>query len=216
MRELLPSHKIIHTVDSRLLRPSIYPNEGYIKINREVGQMIDFYNVKFFGNANSTYSTYDDLFMRATGSYASTSVREISQQGFSLNKIIVGKTTVPGASGAVADLVLKDWANRARQQFGWNAGFWLGEFTNDLNGSSIATALSLLRNQVIETNSNTTNTTTNTTNSTNSSNPSNNTSNTTSNSTTNSTTTNISLTNSTLPYPVYFVYVNSVSAWWGD
>ena len=34
LRELLPGHKIIHTVDSRLLRPSVYPNEGYIRINR--------------------------------------------------------------------------------------------------------------------------------------------------------------------------------------
>ena len=79
------------------------------------------------------------------------------------------------------------------------------------------TALSLLRNQVIQNNNtttnntNTTNTTTNLTNTTSNNITTNNTSNTTTNSST-----NISTTNSTIPYPVYFVYVNSVSAWWGD
>jgi hypothetical protein len=212
LRELLPSHKIIHTVESRLLRPSVYPNGGYIKINAEIGQMIDFYNIRFFGNANSSYLTYDDLFIKAPSSYANTSVKEISQQGFSLDKIVVGKTTVAGVSGAVTDGTLRDWANKARQDLGWNAGFWLGELVNDLNGSSILTALSLLRNQssTANTSNNQTNTTTNSTNTNATSNI---TSNTTSNTTIN---TNISTTNSTIPYPVYFVYVNSVSAWWGD
>jgi hypothetical protein len=124
----------------------VYPNGGYIKINSEIGQMIDFYNIQFFGNGNSPYLTYEDLFIKATSSYANTSVKEISQQGFSLDKIVVGKTTVTGMSGAVADTTLRDWASRARQDLGWNAGFWLGELANDLNGSSILTALSLLRN----------------------------------------------------------------------
>jgi hypothetical protein len=76
--------------------------------------MIDFYNVKYFGNENSTYTTYEDLFIRANSSYVNTSVKEITQQGFNLNKIVVGKSTLAGTSGAVADMVLKDWANRAR------------------------------------------------------------------------------------------------------
>lgn len=197
----------------------MYPNGGYIKINSEIGQIIDFYNIQFFGNGNSPYLTYEDLFIKATSSYASTSVKEISQQGFSLDKIVVGKTTVTGVSGAVADTTLRDWANRARQDLGWNTGFWLGELANDLNGSSILTALSLLRNQPNQPNTtNTTNITDNQTNQTNTTANSTNTNTTTSNTTSNTTTsnTNISTTNSTIPYPVYFVYVNSVSAWWGD
>ncbi len=194
----------------------MYPSGGYIKINFEIGQMIDFYNIQFFGNGNSPYLTYEDLFINATSSYANTSVKEISQQGFSLEKIVVGKTTVTGVSGAVADTTLRDWANRAKQDLGWSTGFWLGELANDLNGSSILTALSLLRNQPTQPNTtNTTNTTNNQTNTTaNSTNTNTTTSNTTSNTTTSNT--NISTTNSTIPYPVYFVYVNSVSAWWGD
>ena len=176
--------------------------------------MIDFYNVKYFGNENSTYSTYDDLFIRANGSYGGTSVREIAQQGFSLNKIVVGKSTVPGISGAVADMVLKDWANRAWQELGWNAGFWLGEFANDSNGSSIMTALSLLRNLAIENNNTTANTTNTTTN--NQTNTTTNSTNTITNNSTTNSSSNISTINLTIPYPVYFVYVNSVSAWWGD
>ncbi len=178
--------------------------------------MIDFYNIQFFGNSNSPYLTYEDLFIKSTSSYANTSVKEISQQGFSLDKIVEGKTTVPGVSGAVADTTLRDWANRARQDLGWNTGFWLSELANDLNGSSILTALSLLRNQ--PNTINTTNTTNNQTNQTNTTVNSTNTSTTTSNTLSNTTTSNInsSTTNSTIPYPVYFVYVNSVSAWWGD
>ncbi len=162
--------------------------------------------------------TYENLFIKANGSYGNTSVREIAQRGFSLNKIVVGKSTVAGVSGAVADVILRDWANRARQELGWSAGFWLGEFANDSNGSSIMTALRLLRNQVVETNS----TTKNTTNTTISNQKNMSLDSTTSNTTTNNTlstvsnsTTNLTI-NVSIPYPVYFVYINSVSTWWGD
>jgi hypothetical protein len=185
--------------------------------------MIDFYNIKYYGDLNSTYLTYENLFIKANGSYGNTSVREIAQRGFSLNKIVVGKSTVAGVSGAIADVVLRDWANRARQELGWSAGFWLGELTNDSNGSSIMTALSLLRNHVIETNYATKNTTNTSINNQTNTTPDSTTSNTTANNTPstvlNSTinlTTNVSTVNSSIPYPVYFVYVNSVSAWWGD
>lgn len=37
--------------------------------------MIDFYNIKYFGGLNNSYSTYEDLFIKSLNPNERTSVR---------------------------------------------------------------------------------------------------------------------------------------------
>ena len=43
-------------------------------MDREVGSLIDFYNVQFYNQGNTQYNTYDELFIKANGFFSGTSV----------------------------------------------------------------------------------------------------------------------------------------------
>jgi hypothetical protein len=68
-----------------------------VTIDRAVGHLIDFYFVQFYNQVDSRYDSYDELFIKASGSqFNGTSVKEIADRGISLEKIVVGKPLVPG------------------------------------------------------------------------------------------------------------------------
>lgn len=128
--------------------------------------------------------------------------------GVNLNKMVVGKSAKIGVNGYVMPNVLNEWTMQAKNEIGWSAGYWMGDLADDhMFGDGIRTALSYLRNGTISstnmtsnsTNINTSpsNQTNNSTNSTNASNP-------------------VVVSNSSIPYPVYFAYVNRVTSWWGN
>lgn len=41
---------------------SKYPNGAYLTVDKEVGHLIDFYNVQFYNQGSSTYDSYETLF----------------------------------------------------------------------------------------------------------------------------------------------------------
>ena len=58
LRSLLPNHLIVHTVNSAyFVGQPIFPNGSYVNINSQVGSKIDFYNVKYFNQGNSVYTS---------------------------------------------------------------------------------------------------------------------------------------------------------------
>lgn len=74
LRSRLPHHIITHAPQAPYFKDEYYPKGGYVTVHREVGHLIDFYNVQFYNQGNSEYNTYDELFNHATGFFSGTSV----------------------------------------------------------------------------------------------------------------------------------------------
>ncbi len=69
-----------------------YKNGGYLRVNQEVGDMIDFYNVQYYNQGVQGYDSYNELFIHSTGVFGGTAVKDIHiNAGVALDKIIVGK-----------------------------------------------------------------------------------------------------------------------------
>jgi hypothetical protein len=72
--------------------------------------------VQFYNQGDTKYNTYTELFIRSTGTFSNTSVKEIIGRGIPSNKIIVGK---PAAqmdvmnTGLVSLSDLGTWSSRA-------------------------------------------------------------------------------------------------------
>ncbi len=78
--------------------PYFSPNYGspqhgysaYLGIDKQVGDLIDFYNIQFYNQGNDNpYESYPDLF--GTASASQSSVGEIHAAGVPLSRIVVGK-----------------------------------------------------------------------------------------------------------------------------
>jgi len=106
--------------------------------------VIDFYTVKYFGDSENTYSTYTDLFIKSSSPNVGTSVKELSTAGVPMSKIVIGKSSKSSMAGYVDPALLGNWAVSAKNQLGWSTGFWLGDFSDDSDGSCIKNALKLL------------------------------------------------------------------------
>lgn len=74
--ELSDGKKITHAPQAPYFvgDPQFYPNGGYIKVEQEVGSMIDFYNVQFYNQQSTPYNTSLGLFNVSGGWAPGTSV----------------------------------------------------------------------------------------------------------------------------------------------
>lgn len=112
---------IIHSTSPALMRGELYPNGGYLKINRAVGHLIDFYHLWYH---YPYYNTFEEIFINSTGPYVSSSaVGEIIMRGIPSNKIIVG--------GQIAQKSIENlgiWLVKAYNQLNWSTGVALEYF----------------------------------------------------------------------------------------
>jgi len=65
-------------------------------VNNKVGNLIDFYNVQFYNQGDTRYDTYDELFLKATGTFSGTSIKELINRGVPAKKIVMGKPATIG------------------------------------------------------------------------------------------------------------------------
>ena len=75
LRSLLPDTLLVHSVNAGYFtgQPT-FRNGGYLNVHSEVGNLIDFYNIKYYRQGSSTYNSYQTLFTRSTGWASKTSV----------------------------------------------------------------------------------------------------------------------------------------------
>jgi chitinase len=107
---------------------NVYSQGGYIGINNQVGGLIDFYNVQFYNQGDTDYTTCQTLINQSTSDWPQTSVMEINKfGGVPLNKIVIGKPNDQAAAdnGYMDPTTLGQCVALAQAQ-GWNAGvmFW--------------------------------------------------------------------------------------------
>jgi len=69
-----------------------YIGGGYTYVDKEVGDLIDWYNVQFYNQGSSNaYNTYETLFVQSGGYWTGTSIGEIIAHGVPASKILLGK-----------------------------------------------------------------------------------------------------------------------------
>jgi chitinase len=73
LRKIIPFHIISHAPQGPYFT-STYPSGGYRRVHKEVGHLIDFYNVQFYNQLNATYESYDLLFKNSGNVSPQTSI----------------------------------------------------------------------------------------------------------------------------------------------
>jgi len=135
LRNLLPSPMIIShaPVAPWFTSANDYASGAYVKVHKDVGDMIDFYNIQFYNQGNDAYVDCDSLINDSGNSWPSTSVFEInSYAGVPLDKIVIGKPLDAGAAtnGYMSASDLAQCVIMAENQ-GWNGGCMFWEWTGD-------------------------------------------------------------------------------------
>ncbi|KAI9328856.1 glycoside hydrolase family 18 protein [Obelidium mucronatum] len=123
-----------------------YRGGGYLRVNREVGDLIDFYNVQFYNQGNTRYDTCETLFYASGNVFPGTSVFEITANGVELGKIVVGK---PITRAGVVNSGFMEASDMARcfadaRGKGWNAGVMGWQYTLDPSFQWISALSSVL------------------------------------------------------------------------
>ncbi|OCH85900.1 glycoside hydrolase family 18 protein [Obba rivulosa] len=121
---------------------SAWAGGGYLKVDQEVGSLIDWYNVQFYNQGTTEYTTCTNLLTTSGGSYPGSSLFEIASNGVSLDKLVIGKPGNSGDadSGYIAPATLAGCVEQAKNQ-GWDAGVMVWEFP-DAAASWISTVRS--------------------------------------------------------------------------
>jgi chitinase len=58
LKQIIPEHILTHSPQAPYFSSTKYKNGGYVNINQQVGNLIDFYNVQFYNQGNTSYDTY--------------------------------------------------------------------------------------------------------------------------------------------------------------
>lgn len=123
-----------------------YPQGAYRAVQKQVGDLIDWYNVQFY-NQGSDYITCPSLLTQsAAHEFFNTSLFEIANPanaGVDLDKLVIGKPTVAGdATNGFLNLTTLSGCLKQAQAKNWDAGVFLWEYHPDVSVSSIATVRS--------------------------------------------------------------------------
>jgi len=142
LRQLLPREQgyiISHAPQAPyFMGPPKYPNGGYLTVDKQVGSLIDYYNVQFYNQAQTSYSSYQTLFQTSDGWATDTAVAQMIAKGIPSSKIVVGKPITTGDAsntGYVSVDTLRQMFQTARSSLSWNAGFMGWQFKSDTDGS---------------------------------------------------------------------------------
>ncbi|KAF8304366.1 glycoside hydrolase [Clavulina sp. PMI_390] len=141
LRSALPSGQYIitHAPVAPWFSP-IYTSGAYIKVHSTVGSSIDWYNVQFYNQGSTEYTTCTGLLTASSSSWPKSSVFEInSNAGVPLDKIVIGKpgTTADATNGYVDPSTLAGCVSQAKTS-GWTGGVMVWQFPH-ADASWIAT-----------------------------------------------------------------------------
>ncbi|KAJ3399131.1 hypothetical protein HDU80_008236 [Chytriomyces hyalinus] len=135
-----PQYLISHAPQGPHFSPGLYSGGAYITVDKEAGDMIDFYNIQFYNQGGTAYDDCQCLLFKANGWAPQTSVFEIHQNlGIPLHKLVVGKPVTQagvegGSTGYMDPSGLTECFRQAGKQ-GWNAGAMGWRFGLDTDGT---------------------------------------------------------------------------------
>lgn len=132
LRTALPSPYIItHAPLAPWFQPGAkWGGGGYLKVDKAVGSMVDWYNVQFYNQGATEYVDCNGLFVQSSSAWPQTSVFEIIASGVDPSKIVIGKpaTTADASNGFMdpatfAGCVSQNWGKN-----GWTGGVMSWQF----------------------------------------------------------------------------------------
>ncbi|KAH7087279.1 glycoside hydrolase, partial [Auriculariales sp. MPI-PUGE-AT-0066] len=91
LRKQLPSHEISHGPVAPLFQPNRWGGGGYLRINNEVGGLINFYNIQFYNQGDDIYTSCYQIMERSHPAVPNTSVFQMIRNRVPGEKIVVGK-----------------------------------------------------------------------------------------------------------------------------
>ncbi|KAF9507653.1 carbohydrate-binding module family 5 protein [Hydnum rufescens UP504] len=106
----------------------IYTAGAYTKVNAQVGDLIDWYNLQYYNQ--DEYTTCHGILTASSSAFPKTAVFEIhATAGVPLDKLVIGKPGTPGdaTNGWVDPHTLARCVSQAQAQ-GWNAGTMVWQF----------------------------------------------------------------------------------------
>lgn len=114
-----------------------------MEVDQTVGSLIDWYNVQFYNQGTSEYTTCTGLLNTSSSTWPSTALFQIAASGVPLNKLVIGKpaTTADANNGYMDPSTLASCLGAAKAQ-GWDAGVMVWEYP-DAAASWIATVRSV-------------------------------------------------------------------------
>ncbi|PPQ96282.1 hypothetical protein CVT26_005669 [Gymnopilus dilepis] len=131
LRNQLPSGQYIltHAPVAPWFSPGYYGGGGYLKVHQTVGNLIDWYNVQFYNQGTSEYTTCSGLLTTSSSTWPNTALFQIAASGVPLSKLVIGKpaTTSDASNGYMSTSTLAGCVQQAKNQ-GWNGGVMVWEF----------------------------------------------------------------------------------------
>ncbi|KAJ6518811.1 glycoside hydrolase family 18 protein [Mycena sanguinolenta] len=125
LRTLLPqgSYIITHAPVAPWFSPNTWGGGGYLKVHQSVGSLIDWYNIQFYNQGTSAYTTCANLLTNSSSPWPGSSVFQIGASGVPLSKIVIGKPGTAGdaSNGFMSASTLAGCLATAKNQ-GWTGG----------------------------------------------------------------------------------------------
>ncbi|KAF8967623.1 glycoside hydrolase [Flammula alnicola] len=131
LRTKLPqgTYLLTHAPVAPWFSPNMWGGGGYLKVHSSVGSLIDWYNVQFYNQGASEYTTCANLLTASSSTWPQTAVFQIAASGVPLNKIVIGKpaTTSEASNGFMSTSTLASCLQQAKGQ-GWTGGAMVWQF----------------------------------------------------------------------------------------
>ncbi|KAL1943056.1 hypothetical protein VTO73DRAFT_4727 [Trametes versicolor] len=131
LRAQLPAGNFIitHAPVAPWFTPNKWPGGGYLKVHQQVGSLIDWYNIQFYNQGTSEYTTCAGLLTTSSSTWPNSALFQIVASGVPASKLVIGKPANSGdaTNGYIAPATLAGCISQAKSQ-GWNAGVSVWEF----------------------------------------------------------------------------------------
>ncbi|EIW79375.1 glycoside hydrolase family 18 protein [Coniophora puteana RWD-64-598 SS2] len=131
LRKQLPQgqYLLTHAPVAPWFSPGMYTDNAYIQVDDNVGNLIDWYNVQFYNQGSSEYTTCNGLLYESSQTWPNSSVFQLAYTGVEMDKIVIGKPATSGdaSNGYMNTTYLAQCVADAKQD-GWNAGVMVWEF----------------------------------------------------------------------------------------
>ncbi|KAF8202262.1 glycoside hydrolase [Pholiota molesta] len=130
LRNQLPAGAILtHAPVAPWFSPGKFGGGAYLTVNSKVGSLIDWYNVQFYNQGTSEYTTCAGLLTTSSSTWPQSALFQIANSGVPLSKLVIGKPGIASdaSNGFISTSILAGCVEQAKNQ-GWNAGVMVWEF----------------------------------------------------------------------------------------
>ncbi|KAI0788757.1 glycoside hydrolase [Abortiporus biennis] len=131
LRTQLPAGQFIitHAPVAPWFSPNIWGGGGYLKVHQTVGSLIDWYNIQFYNQGSSEYTTCAGLLTTSSSTWPNTALFQIAASGVPMSKLVIGKpgTASDASNGFMSTSTLASCVSQAKGQ-GWNGGVMVWQY----------------------------------------------------------------------------------------